>query len=128
MITGFKGPDVNSVTSKSREVFRRSRNSYMQAIAEPESAFDAPLFPTHSSHLCCHERAGWGRQNWVWPRAWETLGTPLVGPLLFPLAPPRSALPPVFHSRIITGDETPCVVPKWWTLLQMFLVMFSLVC
>jgi len=37
-----------------------SRNYYMQAIAGPESAFDAPLFPTHSSHLCCHERAGWG--------------------------------------------------------------------
>ena len=35
-----------------------SRNQYTQAIAGPESAFDAPLFPTHSSHLYCHERAG----------------------------------------------------------------------
>jgi len=35
----------------------------MQAIAGPESAFDAPLFPTHSSHLYCHERAGGGRQS-----------------------------------------------------------------
>jgi len=35
----------------------------MQAIAGPESAFDAPLFPTHSSHLCSHEQAGWVRQN-----------------------------------------------------------------
>jgi len=32
----------------------------MEAIAGLESAFDAPLFPTHSSHLCCHERVGWG--------------------------------------------------------------------
>jgi len=46
----------------------------MQVIAGPESAFDAALFPTHSSHLCCHERAGWGRQNKVCPRALETLG------------------------------------------------------
>ena len=37
-----------------------------------------PLFPsTHSSHLCWHERAGWGRQNWVCPRVRETPGTPL---------------------------------------------------
>ena len=42
------------------------------------TAFDAPLLPTHSSHLCCHERAGWGRQNWLCPRAQEILGTPLV--------------------------------------------------
>jgi len=49
----------------------------MQAIAGPELAFDLPLFPSHSSHLCCYERSGWGRQNWVCPRAWETLGTPL---------------------------------------------------
>ena len=54
-----------------------SRNKYMQAIAGPEPAFDAPLFPTHSSHLCCHEQTGWGRQNWVCPRARETPGTPL---------------------------------------------------
>jgi len=55
-----------------------SRNNYMQEIAGPESAFGVPLFPTHSSHLCCHERAGWGgRQNWVCPRARETLGMPL---------------------------------------------------
>jgi len=45
----------------------------MQAIAGTESAFDAPLFPTYSSHLCRHERAGWGRQNWVCPRARESL-------------------------------------------------------
>ena len=37
-----------------------SRNYYMQAIAGPESLFDAPLFPTNSSHQCCYERAGWG--------------------------------------------------------------------
>jgi len=49
----------------------------MQAIAGTESAFDAPLFPTYSSHLCRHERAGWGRQNWVCPRARESLGAPL---------------------------------------------------
>jgi len=37
-----------------------------------------PLFPsTHSSHLCCHERARWGRQKWVCPRVRKTLGTPL---------------------------------------------------
>ena len=36
-----------------------SRNRYMQATAGPKSAFDAPSFPAHSSHLCCHERAGW---------------------------------------------------------------------
>ena len=39
----------------------------MHAIAGSESAFDAPLFPTHSSQVCCQERAGWGRQNWVCP-------------------------------------------------------------
>ena len=44
----------------------------MQATAGPESAFDAPLFPTHSSHLYCHQRAGRGRQNCVCPRARET--------------------------------------------------------
>jgi len=44
-----------------------SRNNYTHAIAGPESAFDVPLLPTHSSHLCCHEQAGWGRQNWVSP-------------------------------------------------------------
>jgi len=27
------------------------RNNYMQAIALPEWAFEAPLFPAHSSHL-----------------------------------------------------------------------------
>ena len=54
-----------------------SRNNYMQAIAGPELAFDLPLFPSHSSHLCCYERSGWGCQNWVCPRARETLGTPL---------------------------------------------------
>jgi len=32
----------------------------MQAIAGPESAFDTPLLPTHSSHRCCHEPAEWG--------------------------------------------------------------------
>jgi len=62
-----------------------SRNYYMQAIAGPESLFDAPLFPTNSSHQCCYERAGWGgRQNWVFPRARETLGTSLP-PSRFPL-------------------------------------------
>jgi len=40
-----------------------SRNNYMQVIAGPESAFDASLFPAHSSHLCCHERAGWGAKT-----------------------------------------------------------------
>jgi len=55
----------------------------MQVIAGPESAFDAPLFPTNFSHLCCHQRAGWGRQNWVCPRARETLGTPLSNMLAF---------------------------------------------
>ena len=49
----------------------------MQAIAGPESASDTPLFPPHSSHIFWHERAGWGRQNWVCPRARETLGTSL---------------------------------------------------
>jgi len=49
------------------------RNNYMR----PESAFDAPLFPIQSSHLCCHERAGWGCPNWLCPRARETLHTPL---------------------------------------------------
>jgi len=27
--------------------------------------------------ICCHERAGWGRHNWLCHRARETLGTPL---------------------------------------------------
>jgi len=45
----------------------------MQVIAEPESAYDAPLFPTHSSHLCCHEQTGWGRQNEFAPRRGEPL-------------------------------------------------------
>jgi len=49
----------------------------MQVIAGHESAFEAPLLPNHSSHVCCHERAGWGGQNWVCPRAWEALSAPL---------------------------------------------------
>jgi len=49
----------------------------MQAIAGLESAFDAPLFPTNSSHLYCHKRAEWGRQNGACPWVRETLGTPL---------------------------------------------------
>jgi len=45
----------------------------MQATAEPQPTFDAPLFLTHSSRLYCHEWAGWGRQNWVCSRPRETL-------------------------------------------------------
>jgi len=52
----------------------------MRAITGPESAFDAPLLPTQSSHLHCYERAGWGHQNWLCPRAREALGTPLRWP------------------------------------------------
>jgi len=51
----------------------------MHAITGPESAFDAPLLQTHSSHLYWHEWAGWGRQNWICPRGREILGTPLCG-------------------------------------------------
>jgi len=54
-----------------------SKNNCMQATAEPQPTFDAPLFLTHSSRLYCHEWAGWGRQNWVCSRPRETLGTPL---------------------------------------------------
>jgi len=50
----------------------------MQAIAGLESAFDAPLFPTNFSHICCHKRAGWGRQNGACPRVRESPVTPLV--------------------------------------------------
>jgi len=39
--------------------------------------FDAPLFPNHFWHLCCHERTGCGRPNWLCPPVWETLGTPV---------------------------------------------------
>jgi len=40
--------------------------------AGPESAFDAPLPPTHSSYLCCHEQAGWQHPYCVCPRARES--------------------------------------------------------
>ena len=43
----------------------------------------------YTSHLCCHERAEWGRQNWLCPRVRKILGTPLplggpnqLGPVL----------------------------------------------
>jgi len=42
--------------------------------AVPKSAFDAPIFPTHCSHLCCHERAGLERPSWSCSRARETEG------------------------------------------------------
>jgi len=67
-----------------------SRNNYMHAIAGPESAFDLPLFPSDASHLCCHERSGWGRQNWLCPRAPETLGTPLIKRTVTWLFPDRA--------------------------------------
>ena len=44
----------------------------------PSQLSTPSLFPTHPSHPCCHEQAGWGRQNWACPRARETLGTPLI--------------------------------------------------
>jgi len=31
-----------------------------------------------SFNLCCHERTGCERLNWVCPEAWETRGTPLL--------------------------------------------------
>jgi len=49
----------------------------MRAITGIESAFDAPFLLTHSSRRYCHERAGWGRQNWLCRRVRETLGAPL---------------------------------------------------
>jgi len=50
----------------------------MQAIAGPESAFDTPLLPTHSSHRCCHEPAEWGGAKTEFaPGRGETPGTQL---------------------------------------------------
>ena len=38
-----------------------SRNNYMRG----PSWFGRPFIPKDSSHLCCHERAGLGHQNWL---------------------------------------------------------------
>jgi len=48
------------MTLQSYEVFWQGEK---QLYAGPESAFDTPLLPTHSSHLCWHELAGWGHPN-----------------------------------------------------------------
>jgi len=49
----------------------------IQLHAGPETAFNTPLLLTHSSHLCCHERARWGCWNRLCSQAGETQGTPL---------------------------------------------------
>jgi len=67
--------DFKVLTSHSHEVSSRFKK---QLHVEPESAFDAPFLPTHSSHLCYHERARWGRLSRLCPRARETPGTPLT--------------------------------------------------
>jgi len=36
---------------------------HKQLHAGPAYLFDPPFLPTHPSHLCCHERAGWGCPN-----------------------------------------------------------------
>jgi len=55
----------------------------MQAITKHESAFDAPLFPTHSLHLCWHEQAGYGCHNCVYLGHGKLIGTPLLASMAF---------------------------------------------
>jgi len=56
------GADVEQTSSELERTWSQKIEtpsiSDMQAIAGAQSAVDATLFPTHSSHLCCHERAG----------------------------------------------------------------------
>ena len=80
MISKIQGPDVNSVTPQSHEVSDGSRNNYMQS---PSQLLTPPVLPTHSSNLCYHKQARWGRQKWLCPRAHATLDTPLIvgGPI-----------------------------------------------
>jgi len=55
------------------------RHSYMKISDRSQTSFWRPFTPNSlfACILYCHERVGWGRQNWLCPRAWETLGTPL---------------------------------------------------
>jgi len=47
-------------------------------ICGAQVSFPHPFTPNLSSHLCCHERTGWWRSNWVCPRVRETPGTVLA--------------------------------------------------
>ena len=58
------------------------------------SQLSTPLTPNSFFASSCHERPGWGRQNWVWSRARQTLGTPLrlSGNVVWASAKPSNAL------------------------------------
>jgi len=61
-------------------------------------------YSIYSSHLCFHERAGWGRPNWICPRTRVTLGTPL------PKRPLNSLMWPNWWNGLSCRSEFP---DKW---------------
>ena len=74
------------------------------------SQLSTPLTPNSFFASSCHERPGWGRQNWVWSRARQTLGTPLrlSGNVVWASAKPFNALygfgtPSSFGCKIFSG-------------------------
>jgi len=129
-----------------------SRNTYMQAITGPESAFDA----LHSQLIlrifaAMNGLGGGGRQNWVCPRARETPGTSLVGrslaeeyawnaissfslrgvsnptPILFPTIRKSFRKPRRGHptSLFVFGERTVLVLEVIASILHCFLAQMS---
>jgi len=104
-----------------------SRNNYTRG----PSQLLTPLYSqTDSSHLCWHERAGWARQNWLCPRAQDTLDTKLLlVNVIFPSELCHKSRKPCFQFKILLRNGATCISRlnlQWYHILIILLLTASL--